>query len=218
MDVPQTERKLGETRFFLEHVRREARRTVGDRQPFRYYLSACLSASRSVTFVFQKEAAALKANYERAIKELSDEEQQLLAAMNDERVDEVHHLGATVEVGERRIRVDSVYEDEFGRSEVVYVALANDFRMEPPAEIIAPRYFFKIGGQLREVVEVLDEYLSVLERLIQRIEEPEEAPTDSLEAEGEAGGESEPEVTEEPVDDSPTVEENTEEEPSESST
>jgi len=54
----------------------------------------------------------------------------------------------------------------------------------------------------------------VLERLIQRIEEPEEAPADSLETEGE----SEPEVTEEPMDDSPTVEENTEEEPSESST
>src|SRR5216684_688637 len=48
MDVSIAEKKLREARFFLDHMRVQEGRAAGDREVYDFFLSAFLSASRSV--------------------------------------------------------------------------------------------------------------------------------------------------------------------------
>ena len=58
-DLPHTRRKLDEAKFFLGQmetcVRQSAEQSSREWSVFGYYLSAFISAARSVTFALQKE-------------------------------------------------------------------------------------------------------------------------------------------------------------------
>jgi hypothetical protein len=57
LPIPETERKLREAAFFLPLMTAEERKAARpEPEAFGFYLSAFLSAGRSVTFVLQKEA------------------------------------------------------------------------------------------------------------------------------------------------------------------
>lgn len=53
--IPRTERKPREARFFLGWMHKAKESLALDREDFDFYLSAFLSAGRSVTFCLQNE-------------------------------------------------------------------------------------------------------------------------------------------------------------------
>ena len=57
--IPKTLKKLCETRFFLARMQEAPRSTRLEWEDFEFYLSAFLSAGRSVTWVLQVEQKAL---------------------------------------------------------------------------------------------------------------------------------------------------------------
>jgi hypothetical protein len=65
LGLSETERKLREARFFLGCMKSEERKRAAVPQPeaFDFYLSAFLSAGRSVTLVLQKEAGGGEEHY-----------------------------------------------------------------------------------------------------------------------------------------------------------
>ena len=97
MPIPETERKLSEAAFFLGHMTAEERK-VPRNQPeaFGYYLSAFLSASRSVTFVLQTEAGGgdYRQWFDTWLAGRGAGERELLTFMNGQRRAEVHLEGA----------------------------------------------------------------------------------------------------------------------------
>jgi len=53
-EVPKIQKKLCEAKFFLNHMMQSARSTRLDHEHLEFYLSAFLSAARSVTDFFEK--------------------------------------------------------------------------------------------------------------------------------------------------------------------
>ena len=97
---PTTPKKLREAKFFLSHMRIEsARSTQPDREHFEFYLSAFLSAARSVTGFFEKKTQPkIKAWWSqwKKDKDRSEDDRRLLNQMTKERDNEVHEAGADV--------------------------------------------------------------------------------------------------------------------------
>lgn len=166
-----TRRKLQEAQFFLRHLLREAKRTAGDHEPFLFYLSAFLSAGRSVTLVLQKEA---KADYDRTfptwMQNLSPEDRGLLDYFVGQRNAEVHESGADYQLGKEYIPVYDVYEDEYGRFEISSPPPTLGFPASAPAHIGRPSRYFTIEGQQREVTTACERYVDLLEAFLQEFD------------------------------------------------
>jgi hypothetical protein len=79
-DIPKTLKKLREARFFLGWMAKAANSTDVEREDFEFYLSAFLSAGRSVTFALQHELKqeGYRGRFEAWQKTLSEEDRQLL--------------------------------------------------------------------------------------------------------------------------------------------
>jgi hypothetical protein len=54
MNIDSIEKKLREAQFFLGQMREQERRAFGDREPFDFFLSAFLSAVRTVDYVIKR--------------------------------------------------------------------------------------------------------------------------------------------------------------------
>ena len=81
---PTIPKKLREAKFFLGHMRMEsARSTQPDREHFEFYLSAFLSAARSVTTFFEKRNQ--KAWWSQWRANRSEDDRQLLNEMRIQR-------------------------------------------------------------------------------------------------------------------------------------
>ncbi len=169
--MDRTRLKLQETQFYLGHLLREAKRTAGDHERFLFYLSAFLSAARSITLALQKEA---KADYDRTfptwMQNLSADDRGLLGYFVDQRNEEVHGLGADRQSGEESIPVYNVYEDEYGRFEVSSPPATLGFPAGPPAHIVKPIWYFEIGGTQHEVTKACERYVGLLEAYLQEFD------------------------------------------------
>ena len=55
MDLAKIEKKLREAGFFLNQMRDRESNAYGDKEPFDFYLSACLGAARSVDYRLRHE-------------------------------------------------------------------------------------------------------------------------------------------------------------------
>jgi|SRR3990172_1975455 len=96
--IEATQRKLREAQFFLRHLIEEGNRSVrDDPDAFGHYLSALLSAARSVTFALQFEE---KEKYDAWFSTWSagrtPEERELLIFLRDQRNNEQKRGGAEV--------------------------------------------------------------------------------------------------------------------------
>jgi hypothetical protein len=95
---PVTERKLREARFFLRKLQEKAQAVVGDPEEFGFYLSALLSAGRSVTFALQVENKdGYDAWFPVWFEKQNQQDQDLFKFMNNQRVKEVHQGAADVD-------------------------------------------------------------------------------------------------------------------------
>jgi hypothetical protein len=98
--IEATQKKLAEGKFFFGHRQAESRKTVQkEPEDFGYFLSAFLSAGRSVTFALQFEQKDdYDAWYVGWESGLGADDRKLWKEMNAHRVEEVHRDGAKTAV------------------------------------------------------------------------------------------------------------------------
>jgi hypothetical protein len=161
MEIPQAQRKLREAKFFLKHLLR-----VSDKEErFHFYLSAFLSAARSVDYVLRNEQGK---DYEDWFKKWetcqSTEDRELMKSLIEKRGSEVHAIGADHFIEEQAIPVYDVYEDESGRIEVFGPPVK--CMSDPPATVSKHKRFFHLSGQSEEVTAVCTSYINILKKLV----------------------------------------------------
>lgn len=163
MSTNDVKKKVREAAFFLSKLQEQSRLAFGDHERFDYYLSAFLSAARSVDYRLRHGHGTKYTAFRENIWDpgLAPAEQRLLKFMTDDRNLEVHEAGSGRLQGEERIPIRGRYEDGSGSITAFGPPGA------PPAEVIKPAYTFDLDGHPVPVVECCREYVRLLERLVQ---------------------------------------------------
>jgi hypothetical protein len=172
-DIPKTLKKLCEARFFLARMTEAARSTNLEREDFDFYLSAFLSAGRSVTLVLQVEQKDLyDAQYGPWQSSLTPEEQSLLKFMNGQRLAEVHLLGAAVEAVIEMVPMTQI-EIQPGTDPRYSYSISWWGETGVPPEIGRKVRYFESGQQ---VVAECTRYFKLLESLVREFDPGFEYP------------------------------------------
>lgn len=142
-------------------IEQEAR-AFGDREPFDFYLSAFLSASRSIDYRLRHQQSAIYPAWRNSWDaNLAAGDDQLIKFLCGDRGHEVHKSGsgrtATLEYS---AIPGNTYSDSSG----VLTVFAPPGT--PPATIGKPAYYFMIGGANIRVTEACTEYLTLLDRMV----------------------------------------------------
>jgi hypothetical protein len=165
MKIPQTQRKLRETIFFLEHLLRLSGKAVGDREHFHFYLSAFLGAARSVGYVLESELGDdYTVWFEKWKICQTKEDLEFIIALWGERHKEVHKTGADQLVREEAVHVYDVYKDESGSVEVF--GPPAKYMKDSPATVYKPKRFFQLCGQPKEVTAACMSYVNICEKIV----------------------------------------------------
>jgi hypothetical protein len=162
MDLTRVHKKVAEAQFFLEKLIKQEARIIGDKDPFDYYLSAFLSAVRTVDYRLRCEQGA---NYDRWRKaweaSLDPKELALVIFVHGDRAEEVHKSGSRRNVGQEGVdfgigehRVDGGILTIFGPP------------CTGPAIAQRPTYNFTIDGTDRKVSEVCAAHLALTRRMV----------------------------------------------------
>jgi hypothetical protein len=135
--IEATQDKLAEARSFLRHLKDEAGKVVRqDPAAFGHYLSAFISAARSVPWVLQHEE---KAKYDAWLPTwdatLTNEERELLKFTNERRVDETKRKGAETSINWKYVSIYELPTEQYrmfeGSAQVPPLTL-KDARLSPP--------------------------------------------------------------------------------------
>jgi hypothetical protein len=171
--IENVEKKLRETEFFLAKMREQEERAFGDREPFDFYLSAFLSAARSVDYRLRHEQEAIYGPWRERWNDAHRKEDALIKFFVDDRGIEVHESGSGRSVKQERIPVRGHYSDASGTVQAVSTPLALAVAYDvPPSErdamIWKPAYFFTIEGTERKATDACAEYLALLRRMVEQ--------------------------------------------------
>ena len=165
--IPATQRKLREAQFFLRHLCDENKQ-VSRKEPdaFQFYLSAFLSAGRSVTFALKwEEKEKYKDWSEGWFSRLDEQDQQLCRFMIDQRNIAQKRGGAETQTGGDFVPVTELLTDD--RSHPSYgfhwVAPVGT----PPPQIFRSVELFEMEGTEAEVTATCTRYLQLLDELVQ---------------------------------------------------
>ena len=167
LELPATAAKLAEAEFFYRKLAEITQRVFSpEPEAFGYYLSAFVSAARSVTFALQAEHKqkydAWFSAWEAA---LSTEQRQLLEHFNSQRIATVHKVGIAV----------AHEATELSQSEF-FLAVAREGAgvhiWHGPPGTPAPTFSrtirtFSVGGTQREVSTAATEYLQIVVALVE---------------------------------------------------
>jgi hypothetical protein len=162
MDLARVYKKLAEAQFFLENMTKQERRIMGDREPFDYYLSAFLSAARTVDYRLRHEQAAIYPAWRTTWDaSLTPQEDSLMKFMVDDRNVEVHESGSSRRVGQEDIEFSTgTHRIEGGIMDI----------SGPPgmsaAYVSKPTYNFTIDGAERKATEACADYLALLRGMV----------------------------------------------------
>ena len=158
----QIDKKLREARFFVRKIAERAEMAFGEHEEFDFYLSAFLSAGRSVDYRLRHEQGAAYVTFRTGWDStLSPDEQRLVKYLVDDRNVEVHESGSSRKEHATRIPVvGGGYRD---RSGTVTVAAPPG---SPLGEIIKPVYCFTIDGRQLPAIEACQRYIELLDRLV----------------------------------------------------
>jgi hypothetical protein len=160
LDITRVRKKLAEARFFLGHMNEQEGRLLGDREPFNFYLSAFLSAGRSVGFCYPERQ---RKAWEKAA--LSPDEQRLIKFMVEDRDREVHASGSHRTVAQESVPLPMGTSHLDGAT----IFIAGPPGM-PPTVATKPTYNFAIDGTEGKATEVCAEYLSLLQQMVEEFE------------------------------------------------
>ena len=160
--IPNTHEKLREAQFFMGKLMQEAKTFRLDKKDFSYYLSAFLSAGRSVTlFLEVEQSTSYKAWFPGWRQNLKPEESELMKFMNDQRVAVVHKEGA-----ETQEEISMVPLAHALTHSPLYVAYADTGAPGAPAPEIGQNvYYFEINGKREKAQVVCRRYLDLLDKL-----------------------------------------------------
>ena len=167
LELPATAAKLAEAKFFYRKLAEITQRVFSpEPEAFGYYLSAFVSAARSVTFALQAEHKqkydAWFSAWEAA---LSTEQRQLMEHFNSQRIATVHKVGIAV----------AHEATELSQSEF-FLAVAREGAgvhiWHGPPGTPAPTFSrtirtFSVGCTQREVSTAATEYLQIVVALVE---------------------------------------------------
>jgi hypothetical protein len=164
-EITRTQKKLRETQFFLAKLATEAFTECLDREDFEFYLSAFLSAGRSVTFALRFEQTALyKEWFPGWEATLSPDDSELFDFMKGQR-------NTTQKEGEAKtdVAIEYIPVMELRKPRGTHPAYDVSW-FGPPGEPLPTAgvkvYRFEIAGQKEEVLALCRRYLSLLEALV----------------------------------------------------
>jgi len=162
-EVPKIQKKLREAKFFLGHMGQSARSTRLDHEHLEFYLSAFLSAARSVTDFFERKQKAWWSQWKANRASESPEDLRLLNQMTKQRDNEVHEKGADVSH-----QVEDVPLSKTETPSGLHAAYAPSFG-EPWGEVnIGMKvYYFMLGGKAVPLIETCQQYVGLLERAVE---------------------------------------------------
>jgi hypothetical protein len=164
--VVQTElanKKWREATFFLGHLRKRSDMAFVDREQIDFYLSAFLSAARSIEDKLQIENLNLYQEFFKHWKQTQTSKAlELLKFMVNDRNLEVHDKGSRRNAKEKGVALYDHYEDQSGQAFVYAPADISG----PPATISKPAFTFTIDGAEEEITSACQGYLDLLQQLI----------------------------------------------------
>jgi hypothetical protein len=164
------DKKLREAEFFLTKMREQEDRPFGDKEPFDFYLSAFLSAARSVDYRLRYEQKATYKPWREQWNGAHREEDALIKFFVGDRRIEVHESGSGRNVKRASIPVRGQYSDASGtvQASSTPLALAVAYDVAPgerDALIMKPAYFFTVEGTERKATDACAEYLALLRQM-----------------------------------------------------
>lgn len=165
--IEATERKLREAQFFLRHLVAENRRAVrNEPEAFGFYLSALLSAARSVTFALQyEEKDKYDAWFPKWLENRSPDEQELLQFLKNQRNYEQKRGGAEVAVVWEYIPLTQIRTESRGHP-AYYGFHWFGPPGTPPPTVGIPVHLFEASGGDREVTTACQRYVGSLTELV----------------------------------------------------
>jgi hypothetical protein len=146
MNIESVEKKLRETEFFLAKMGEQEDRAFGVKEPFDFYLSAFLSAARSVDYRLRHEQKAIYEPWREQWNDSNRKEDALIKFFVGDRRIEVHASGSGRNVKQESIPVRGHYSDASGTVEAFStpMPLAVVYGV-PPSErdtvVYKPTYF-----------------------------------------------------------------------------
>ncbi len=167
--VTQTRKKLREAKFFLGRMSEAQESSRLDKEDFDFYLSAFLSAGRSVIgFFHAKENRQYRRWFRDWRMALADSERKLLNDMTRQRDLEVHEQGADVHADIEHVPVGEA--EPGNRSHPAYgISWAGPPGVPSPT-IGTKVHYFQIGDTREQAVETCKRYLQLLDKLVRDFE------------------------------------------------
>jgi hypothetical protein len=168
LGLSRVQKKLAEAQFFLGKMTEEDRRIFGHGglstepfEPFDYYLSAFLSAGRTIDYRLRHEQPHTYPNWRSSWDAtLSPSENRLIKFLIDDRNDEVHQSGSI------RSEAQEGVEFPIGTHHVggSMISISGPPGM-PPTVVFKRTFLYTIDGTKRPVIEACTEYLALLARM-----------------------------------------------------
>ncbi len=165
--IDATQKKLREARFFLQHLVLESQRlTLDEPEAFGYFLSAFLSAARSVTFAIQNEE---KQKYDdwfpTWFDNLSESDSSLMNFLKTQRNVEQKQGGAEVDLEWQFVPITDLPLNSRGRRKhgLSWFGAPGT----PPPRIGLPRHYFNLCGDKPEVLKACERYVTLLIKLVE---------------------------------------------------
>jgi hypothetical protein len=173
VQIPNTEKKLREAKFFLGYVSKAGRSPQLDREDFDFYLSAFLSAARSVDWVLRCEQKSRRKSYiawyEKWQQNLTEDNRKLWDFMDTQRGDEVHKKGAETQGDVETVPL-TLSDPDYRRDNITWMSSGwFDSPGTPPPEMELTVHYFKT--EHKKVVDTCKRYLALLEKLVQEFQQ-----------------------------------------------
>ncbi len=165
--IDATQKKLREAHFFIQKLLAESEAVVpNEREAFQFYLSAFLSAARSITFALRCEEEEKYDNWVPSWFAIqSESDQKLCKFMVTQRNVEQKQGGAKVSITWEFIPMIEVKTGHRGHLDYYGFHYFGPPGVPPP-RVGVPVYSFKLGNNEGEVTATCKQYLDCLERLV----------------------------------------------------
>ena len=163
--IPATQKKLREARFFLERLRQRDRVSLPAVDEFEFYLSAFLSAARSVTFALHAEEKEKYVAWQPTWPTiLGPDDLALLVGMKQARNVAQKRGGVPVQVDWEFVPLTEAKRDEQGRPFYGFQWFGPVTAGLP--KVGQPVHRFNLGKGEIEATSTCARYLDILERLV----------------------------------------------------
>ncbi len=163
--IPKTQKKLREARFFCGHMSVSERSPGLDREDLDFYLSAFLAAGRTVTGFFdEKRNRQYRRWFHQCKMVLAESDRKLLNDMTSQRDAEIHEEGAEV-----LPEVEFVPVTEIDRGPRSSPAYGMHWGIPPP-KIGTKVLYFNLRGKRAKVTTTCKRHLELLDQLVRDFE------------------------------------------------